>query len=149
MEKWTDGTDPATWGPDYILVIDSLTALAEAAVTWCKDKDPGLADGRLYYIAGQNALAHIIACITGPDFATNVILTAHMKFQLNEDEISQAYPSGVGSAKNPEIPRAFNTFLLAELEGSGRAAKRVIATCLLYTSPSPRDRQKSRMPSSA
>ena len=24
-----------------------------------------------------------------------------------------------------------------------------IATCLLYTSPSPRDRQKSRMPSSA
>ena len=26
---------------------------------------------------------------------------------------------------------------------------RFIATCLLYTSPSPRDRQKSRMPSSA
>ena len=25
----------------------------------------------------------------------------------------------------------------------------LIATCLLYTSPSPRDRQKSRMPSSA
>ena len=25
----------------------------------------------------------------------------------------------------------------------------VLATCLLYTSPSPRDRQKSRMPSSA
>ena len=30
----------------------------------------------------------------------------------------------------------------AKLEGAG-------ATCLLYTSPSPRDRQKSRMPSSA
>ena len=27
--------------------------------------------------------------------------------------------------------------------------KRAIETCLLYTSPSPRDRQKSRMPSSA
>ena len=26
---------------------------------------------------------------------------------------------------------------------------RIIKTCLLYTSPSPRDRQKSRMPSSA
>ena len=25
----------------------------------------------------------------------------------------------------------------------------LISTCLLYTSPSPRDRQKSRMPSSA
>ena len=27
--------------------------------------------------------------------------------------------------------------------------KRAVNTCLLYTSPSPRDRQKSRMPSSA
>ena len=29
------------------------------------------------------------------------------------------------------------------------AAQGVVVTCLLYTSPSPRDRQKSRMPSSA
>ena len=28
-------------------------------------------------------------------------------------------------------------------------AETIIQTCLLYTSPSPRDRQKSRMPSSA
>ena len=31
----------------------------------------------------------------------------------------------------------------------GRTARRTVTTCLLYTSPSPRDRQKSRMPSSA
>ena len=30
-----------------------------------------------------------------------------------------------------------------------RAVKAQSAACLLYTSPSPRDRQKSRMPSSA
>ena len=30
-----------------------------------------------------------------------------------------------------------------------REAARRISCCLLYTSPSPRDRQKSRMPSSA
>ena len=29
------------------------------------------------------------------------------------------------------------------------SAKTAIVACLLYTSPSPRDRQKSRMPSSA
>ena len=35
-------------------------------------------------------------------------------------------------------------------EGSvTRAANALFMTCLLYTSPSPRDRQKSRMPSSA
>src|SRR5674476_819357 len=33
--------------------------------------------------------------------------------------------------------------------GDQRAVDRLIYTCLLYTSPSPRDRQKSRMPSSA
>ena len=31
----------------------------------------------------------------------------------------------------------------------GRLAKQWVDICLLYTSPSPRDRQKSRMPSSA
>ena len=36
---------------------------------------------------------------------------------------------------------------LEELEGA--KAGMIFNTCLLYTSPSPRDRQKSRMPSSA
>ena len=31
----------------------------------------------------------------------------------------------------------------------GRKVRNLLDTCLLYTSPSPRDRQKSRMPSSA
>ena len=33
--------------------------------------------------------------------------------------------------------------------GTGLAILTVLTSCLLYTSPSPRDRQKSRMPSSA
>ena len=33
--------------------------------------------------------------------------------------------------------------------GRGTVVQEAINTCLLYTSPSPRDRQKSRMPSSA
>ena len=36
----------------------------------------------------------------------------------------------------------------AEVEGRARR-EALIKACLLYTSPSPRDRQKSRMPSSA
>ena len=34
-------------------------------------------------------------------------------------------------------------------EAKENGARRMLITCLLYTSPSPRDRQKSRMPSSA
>ena len=36
-----------------------------------------------------------------------------------------------------------------EMENALRAPVVTTNTCLLYTSPSPRDRQKSRMPSSA
>ena len=41
-----------------------------------------------------------------------------------------------------------NKFLMAGIVAAMAAATSV-ATCLLYTSPSPRDRTRSRMPSSA
>ena len=37
----------------------------------------------------------------------------------------------------------------AQVHGVGKPVSHILTTCLLYTSPSPRDRQKSRMPSSA
>ena len=41
-------------------------------------------------------------------------------------------------------------YLLESVEGGAvRGRYSLIGLCLLYTSPSPRDRQKSRMPSSA
>ena len=45
---------------------------------------------------------------------------------------------------NPVIATGVMSFLLHEIVYFGRSIP-----CLLYTSPSPRDRQKSRMPSSA
>ena len=38
---------------------------------------------------------------------------------------------------------------LAKADAAAAAEVAALLTCLLYTSPSPRDRQKSRMPSSA
>ena len=38
---------------------------------------------------------------------------------------------------------------IKEFDPEGRMPDELPAICLLYTSPSPRDRQKSRMPSSA
>ena len=43
----------------------------------------------------------------------------------------------------------FDLALTKELASAGPFAPGDDVTCLLYTSPSPRDRQKSRMPSSA
>ena len=41
------------------------------------------------------------------------------------------------------------SFVKKQMAQLGNGPKVVVGTCLLYTSPSPRDRQKSRMPSSA
>ena len=74
--------------------------------------------------------------------------------------------AGLGLDRHPELqPQYFGHYTkvvyLAQVEGpqltrqAEAVAKRLglaferIQTCLLYTSPSPRDRQKSRMPSSA
>ena len=52
---------------------------------------------------------------------------------------------------NNNFANLFQTFVNSTVAYSlGNTAGQVIfETCLLYTSPSPRDRQKSRMPSSA
>ena len=54
---------------------------------------------------------------------------------------------------NPLVPTSLSTFADGDNQGAIANGKSVTVTkkpaCLLYTSPSPRDRQKSRMPSSA
>ena len=53
----------------------------------------------------------------------------------------------------PAIHNAFDDSIIATLSAELRTlanhAEVRLLVCLLYTSPSPRDRQKSRMPSSA
>ena len=50
-----------------------------------------------------------------------------------------------------QFKRMFTTDAYRGTRGYLRTQKiyEILRTCLLYTSPSPRDRQKSRMPSSA
>ena len=59
-------------------------------------------------------------------------------------EIFQSYDKQV--AQLSQRDRAAGGLVMAK---SGRLERRDNYACLLYTSPSPRDRQKSRMPSSA
>ena len=64
-------------------------------------------------------------------------IDANKLIELIEDDIENM----ATLATDAEITRQFET-IQKELEGN-------LKSCLLYTSPSPRDRQKSRMPSSA
>ena len=65
-----------------------------------------------------------------------------MNIDLLLDKMWKMYTSYTPSAN--QISKLFN-----EEVTNDHIAFRTFNTCLLYTSPSPRDRQKSRMPSSA
>ena len=69
------------------------------------------------------------------------IYTSNLKYQIMLDSVQGRAP-GIALAPYCSIP---------ELEGAMNIwqTMEMIHSCLLYTSPSPRDRQKSRMPSSA
>ena len=66
-------------------------------------------------------------------------------------EGARTTPSIVAFAKNGEVlvGEVAKRQSVTNVERTIRSVKRHMGTCLLYTSPSPRDRQKSRMPSSA
>ena len=82
-----------------------------------------------------------------------------MAFVLNDRVKQTSTSTGTGTINLTGTETGFETFVTGIGDGNscfyaiandGTSEFEVgIGTCLLYTSPSPRDRQKSRMPSSA
>ena len=68
---------------------------------------------------------------------------------IGQDVVAETITNSIVANKVP------NAYLFTGIRGVGKTtiarivAKSLNCPCLLYTSPSPRDRQKSRMPSSA
>lgn len=128
MDKWEDGTTPATWGPEYIFVMDSLTFLGNAAFAWKEALNPGVKDPRQIFYSAQQAVEDVLAAVTSPEFNTNVIMTSHLKWQERQDGSVKAFPSSIGGALGPKIPTYFNSLVLAETVGTGASVKRQIRT---------------------
>ena len=126
--KWEDGSNPAEWGPDSILVIDSLTQLGRTALEWAEGMNPSYKDPRKWYGEAQAALENFISFITSASFRTNVIVNTHMEFIEEGNGMVKAYPSALGKALSPKIPRYFNTLLLLDKQGTGTNVKRRIRT---------------------
>ena len=130
-------------GKNNILLVEhALTGDTDAADWWCEAIGPGKAlDTDEWCVICTNALGSCYGS-TGPS--------------------SEHPDGGVWGSRFPAInmrdmvhaERAFLEALgigrvHAIIGGSMGGARTLEWTCLLYTSPSPRDRQKSRMPSSA
>jgi hypothetical protein len=119
---------PAEWGPDCILVIDSFTFLSDAALNAVEPlsgKDP-----RMAYWNAQQALEKVLAIIQSDDFETNVIVTSHIRYIELDDGRKKGFPTAVGEALSPKIPRYFTSVALCEV---GPGGKRTIQTAATST----------------
>ena len=135
FDKWEDGTVPATWGDNTVVVIDSLSRWSDSAMRWGEFITPagkgGEKDGRAIYGEAQRAIAAGLSMLTSDAFQSNVIVIAHITYQeRGGDGILKGFPRGPGSALGPDIPTYFPTILLAESSADGKSK-------VIRTAPTP------------
>lgn len=126
LEKWPDdGSNPAEWGPEYILVLDSLTALGRAAYAWFDALNPGVKEKRQIYFTAQNVIERCLTNITAESFNTNVLVLTHVKYDPTR---TKGFPTSVGSAQGDTIGSLFNNMILAEqtaLPGGSKVSRSI------------------------
>jgi len=150
LTHWKVGGDepydlgkPTEWGPECILVIDSLSMLATAATNYHLFLNAALNstrtsnEARRDIGAAQNMIRDLLQLLYDVNFNTNVIVLSHITFVTEsggkpgaeeQSSTGQGYPSAIGRALSPHIPRWFNSMLIAKTEGSGSGAKHMIYT---------------------
>ena len=126
LDKWEDGTSPASWGPEHIVVIDSLTSLGRAAFEWAKSMNPSAKEPRQWYFQAQDSIENILSILTGEEFRTNVIVLTHIDYIEDAQGRTEGFATAIGKALGPKIPRYFNTLLAIEKSGTGKSVKRKI-----------------------
>lgn len=128
LEKWPDdGSDPASWGPKRVLVLDSLTHAGNAAFQWAKGMNPAAKEPRQWYNAAQDLIRDMLLNLTSDSFQTNVIVISHIDLRETQTGI-KGYASSIGKALGPKIPTFFNTMILSEMGGTGEKVKRKLKT---------------------
>lgn len=139
LDHWRyEGTDlgkPATWGKDTILVLDSLTFMSDAAFNFREPLVPRSKDGkydvRAVYKDAQDAIESVLALLTSESFRTNVIVISHVRYVDNPDGTKKGYPTAVGSALSPTIPRYFNSVALCQTGPGGKRTIQTAATAMI------------------
>lgn len=119
LDNWryeeTDLGVPATWGPECILVIDSLSRLCDAAYDFHETIIPrgrsGDFDGRAVYGNAQDDVEKLLGMLTAPSFATNVIVIAHGIYQDQPDGTTKIFPQSVGQKLCAKIPQYFANYV--------------------------------------
>jgi len=128
LEKWEDETDPAEWGDETFLIIDSLTHASRAAMQWAKALSPTAREPRQWYHTAQGLIEDLLANVTSEAFNTNVIVISHIDVVDSPNAPTKHYVSSIGKAIGTKIPSYFNTLLLSETRVMGKKVERQIHT---------------------
>lgn len=139
LDNWKYGNvdlgPPAAWGKNCILVIDSTTFMADSAFRFREPLVPRSRDGkydiRAVYKDAQDAVENVLALATSESFRTNVIVISHVRYVDNPDGTKKGYPTAVGSALSPQIPRYFNSVALAQTGAGGKRYIQTAATAMI------------------
>lgn len=128
LERWEDGSVPAEWGTDTIVVLDSITAFGRAAYAWARQMNLSVKEKRQWYQAGQEVIEDTIATLTGEGFGPNVICISHIDVRTQPDGSAKGYTMALGEALGPKLPIYFNTLIVSETSGFGSNVKRKLKT---------------------
>jgi hypothetical protein len=142
LTRWKTATEDLgssdTWDNSTIIVIDSLTMLSQMAMNLVImiNARLGKAPWQSDYLEAQRLVEGMLAMLYSDATKCHVIVLTHVQYvsdpesKDSEKPLMRGFPTAVGKALAPKIPRYFNSVLLAKVRGTGSAARRV-----LYTRP--------------
>ena len=147
LDRWKyDDVDlgpPSEWGPDCILVLDTLTFLSDA--TWnFYDSINANPDKRSTFFEAQKGILAVLSQLNSDHFETNVILNSHIVFVDTDDGKTKGFPSTIGKAIASKVNAYFNTVALSkppqEANEPSEPSPRVLSTS---KTPNPSTWQRS------
>lgn len=133
--------NPADWGPDVVLVIDSLSRLCDAAYDWRETLAPkggsGQYDQRAVYGDAQDAIESLLAALTAKTFATNLIVIAHVQYMDMPDGTKRGFPQGIGQKLSPKISQYFSSVVHFVNKNNKRTMRTVSSALIDLANPAP------------
>ena len=109
--------------------------MSDAAFDFREPLTPRSRDGkydmRAVYKDAQDAIEGVLALLTSESFHCNVIVISHIKYVDNPDGSRKGYPTSVGSALSPVIPRYFNSVALCQTQAGGKRTIQTASTAMI------------------
>jgi hypothetical protein len=120
----------ASWTPNEILVIDSLSMLSDAALSFvcALNGRLGSRPHQSDWGEGQSLIQGLLQMLYSDSIKCHVIVLCHIKYIETENGPTRGYPNTLGKALPPVVGRYFNNTLMAQTRGTGQSQKRVILT---------------------